>query len=149
MPGVRFWVPLAFCACVAVAHAQTGKWVVIDKTQQVLRAYEGRRLVLETRVSTGRWNGATPNGEYTAGDKFRMHYSRRYHNAPMPWSVQVNGHMFIHGFTSVPRYPASHGCIRLPRSFAKKLYNLTDFGSTTVVVTNKKARSSDEALGAA
>ena len=47
------------------------------------------------------------------------------------------------------RTPASHGCIRLPRSFAKKLYNLTDFGSTTVVVTNKKARSSDEALGAA
>jgi lipoprotein-anchoring transpeptidase ErfK/SrfK len=45
--------------------------------------------------------------------------------------------------------PASHGCIRLPRSFAKKLYNLTDFSSTTVVVTNKKARSSDEALGAA
>jgi lipoprotein-anchoring transpeptidase ErfK/SrfK len=43
-----------------------------------------------------------------------MHRSSRYHNAPMPWSVQVRGHVFIHGFTSVPRYPASHGCIRLP-----------------------------------
>jgi lipoprotein-anchoring transpeptidase ErfK/SrfK len=32
----------------------------------------------------------------------------------MPWSVQVNGNYFIHGFTSVPDRPASHGCIRLP-----------------------------------
>ena len=32
----------------------------------------------------------------------------------MPWSVQITGHIFVHGFTSVPRSPASHGCIRLP-----------------------------------
>jgi lipoprotein-anchoring transpeptidase ErfK/SrfK len=32
----------------------------------------------------------------------------------MPWSVQITGNIFVHGFTSVPRAPASHGCIRLP-----------------------------------
>jgi lipoprotein-anchoring transpeptidase ErfK/SrfK len=56
----------------------------------------------------------TPSGKFTAGVKLRMHYSRLYDNAPMPYSVQVNGNYFIHGFTSVPDRPASHGCIRVP-----------------------------------
>ena len=88
--------------------------VEIDKTLQVLRAYEDDRLVFQSRISTGKWDRSTPNGHFTAGKKHRMHYSKRYHNAPMPFSVQVNGHVFIHGFTAVPAWPASHGCIRMP-----------------------------------
>ncbi len=33
-----------------------------------------------------------------------------------------------------PGYPASHGCIRLPASFARQLYELTDLGATVSVV---------------
>jgi lipoprotein-anchoring transpeptidase ErfK/SrfK len=91
-----------------------GKRVEIDKTRQMLRAYEGGRLVMESRVSTGRQGRRTPDGRFVVGDKFRMHHSRLYHNAPMPYSVQVSGNYFIHGFTSVPRHPSSHGCVRLP-----------------------------------
>ena len=86
----------------------------VNLATQRLRAWQGERLVLESRVSSGR-RGSTPAGDFRAGPyKARRHYSSRYNNAPMPWSVQVNGHIFIHGFTSVPKYPASHGCIRLP-----------------------------------
>jgi len=88
--------------------------VEIDKTTQTLRAYEGDKLILETHVSTGKWDGSTPNGQFAAGDKYRMHYSRLFDNAPMPYSVEVTGNVFIHGFGSVPRWPASHGCIRVP-----------------------------------
>ena len=88
--------------------------VEVSLTGQRLRAWQGSRLILETKVSTGRRN-STPAGEFKAGPfKAVMHRSSRYKNAPMPWSVQVNGHIFIHGFTSVPDYPASHGCIRVP-----------------------------------
>ncbi|NNM30037.1 MAG: L,D-transpeptidase, partial [Akkermansiaceae bacterium] len=60
-------------------------------------------------------NNRTPSGNFRAGPyKARRHFSSLYENAPMPWSVQVTGHVFIHGFTSVPKYPASHGCIRVP-----------------------------------
>lgn len=90
------------------------KRVVVDKTTQELTAYEGDQVVLRTRVSTGRMGRRTPSGKFTAGVKMRMHYSRLYDNAPMPYSVQVNGNYFIHGFTSVPDRPASHGCIRVP-----------------------------------
>ena len=94
-----------------VAPAQR---VEIDLRKQRLLGWQGERLVLDTRISSGR-RGSTPAGEFIAGPfRSRMHYSSRYQNAPMPWSVQINGHIFVHGFSSVPRYPASHGCIRLP-----------------------------------
>ena len=37
----------------------------------------------------------------------------------------------------LPGYPASHGCIRLPWAFAKRLYGMTGYG-TTVTVTRKR-----------
>lgn len=98
----------------AIGGATGWKRVEVDKTSQVLRAYEGDRLVFQSRVSTGRWNRSTPNGQFEALEKSRMHYSLRYHHAPMPYSVHVTGNVFIHGFTYVPGWPDSHGCIRLP-----------------------------------
>ncbi|MEO6054717.1 MAG: L,D-transpeptidase family protein [Chthoniobacterales bacterium] len=90
------------------------KHVVIDKTRQELFAYEGNRLVFETHISTGKWNQSTPTGHFIAGEKSLMHYSKKYHNSPMPFSIYVTGNVFIHGYKNVPNYPASHGCIRLP-----------------------------------
>jgi len=88
--------------------------VEVSLKNQQLQGWQGDRLVLQTHISSGR-NGRTPAGEFHAGP-FRdpMHHSSLYNNAPMPWSVQINGNVFIHGFTSVPNYPASHGCIRVP-----------------------------------
>ena len=48
----------------------------------------------------------------------------------------------------LPGYPASHGCIRLPSKFARKLYGITDF-STVVTVTHKRPRSAAAALSIA
>ncbi len=115
--------------------AQTGgKRVVIDKTNQTLRAYEGGALVFQSRVSTGRPGRETPCGSFSAKSKSRMHYSTLYDNAPMPYSVQISGNYFIHGFSSVPNYPASHGCIRMPVGKASAFYNWVEPG-TPVSVT--------------
>lgn len=128
------------------------KRVEVSLGEQRLRAWQGGRLVLETNISSGR-NGRTPAGNFRAGPfKSRMHRSSRYHNAPMPWSVQINGHIFIHGFTSVPSYPASHGCVRMPLNKgnpARFFYEWVDRG-TPVVVTPvppkpKKSRTSSTA----
>jgi lipoprotein-anchoring transpeptidase ErfK/SrfK len=116
--------------------ATPAKRVEIDKTLQVLRAYEGDRLILESRVSTGRGN-STPNGSYRVQEKQRMHYSRLYDNAPMPYSVQVSGHYFIHGFSSVPNRPASHGCIRLPltgENPARVFYEWVEVGTPVEIM---------------
>jgi lipoprotein-anchoring transpeptidase ErfK/SrfK len=108
------------------------KKVVIDKTTQTLRAYEGEQVIIESRVSTGKMGKRTPSGKFKAGYKEQMHYSRLYDNAPMPWSVQVNGNYFIHGFSSVPDRPASHGCIRMPLNGdnpAKRFYEWVETGT--------------------
>jgi hypothetical protein len=88
--------------------------VEVSLKNQWLKGWQGNRLVIETKISSGR-NGAPPAGEFRAGPyRSKLHFSSLYNNAPMPWSVQINRHIFIHGFSSVPDYPASHGCIRMP-----------------------------------
>ncbi len=117
----------------SVQIARGAKRVEVDCTAQRLRAWQGEGLVLETPVSTGRAGRRTPTGDFTAGPyKARIHYSSLYNEAPMPFSVQVTGNVFIHGFSSVPRYPASHGCIRVPlseRNPARWFYEWIDRGT--------------------
>ena len=111
------------------------KRVVIDKTHQILRGYEGDRLVFQSRISTGKGN-STPSGRFHVRGKERMHYSRRYDNAPMPFSIHLRGHYFIHGFSFVPDYPASHGCIRLPLrngNPARRFYQWVDIGTPVII----------------
>ena len=76
-------------------------------------------------VSSGLPSYETPNGSFRA---FRMeedHYSKEFDEAPMPHSIFFTkiGHA-IHGTDSVNRLgsPASHGCIRLSRENAAKLF---------------------------
>jgi lipoprotein-anchoring transpeptidase ErfK/SrfK len=110
------------------------KSVRIDKSTQTLVAKQGERVVLETKVSTGRLASSTPNGEFSALMKKRMHYSSLYDNAPMPYSVQVVGNIFIHGYHSVPNRPASHGCIRLPlHGQAEFFWEWIEIGTPVVI----------------
>jgi len=116
-----------------IAIPFANKRVEVDLANQRLRAYQGARVVLDSTISTGREGKKTPAGEFRAGPvKSRMHRSRLYHNAPMPWSVQVHENIFIHGFRKIPRRPSSHGCIRLPLTGAnpaKWFYNWIDLGT--------------------
>lgn len=110
------------------------KRVVIDVPGQKLNAYQGDTLVFSTHVSTGKLGKSTPPGSYKAGPvKERMHYSKLYNNAPMPYSVQVNNDIFIHGFKSVPKKPASHGCIRVPIPAAKWFYSWIEVGDPVTI----------------
>ena len=87
---------------------------------------------MQTRISSGR-NRGTPTGNFKAGAyKAENHYSSLYHNAHMPWSVQVHGNIFVHGFAEVPDYPASRGCIRVPitgNNPAKRFYHWVETGT--------------------
>ncbi|PWU08096.1 MAG: hypothetical protein C5B47_05195 [Verrucomicrobia bacterium] len=131
-----FKYPLCFVLIfvgVNVSYSTGGKRVYIDKSTQTLTAYEGDQVVLRSHISTGRSKSPTPSGNYQVGVKERMHRSRLYDNAPMPYSVQFNNNYFIHGFSSVPRYPASHGCVRMPIGNAQKLFSWINAGTPVTV----------------
>lgn len=97
-------------------YARRGaKRVVINKKEQTLLAFQGERKVMTTNVSTGREAKQTPTGLFKAqAFKDPTHRSKLHNQAYMPWSVQIVGNVFIHGFKSVPGRAASSGCIRLP-----------------------------------
>jgi lipoprotein-anchoring transpeptidase ErfK/SrfK len=100
--------------------------VHIDKSRQRMWVYLDNDYVGDWKVSTARRGYWTPVGEFRPYTLHRMHYSRKYHNSPMPWSVFFKGGYAIHGTDAIRRLgrPASHGCIRVHPRNAKKLYQL-------------------------
>lgn len=118
------------------------------------------RLVAMTLVSHGRAGHETPPGRYEVMEKDPEHKSSEYGSwvrgdgsvvsnqakvgdsvpsgthyeaAPMPWFLRLTGDgVGLHaGF--VTGTPLSHGCIRLPLTFAQELYPLVSVGTTVVV----------------
>ena len=94
--------------------------------RETLRFLLGDRLVETFKVSTGRMGYGTPAGAYQAQWLAAKWRSKKYHNAPMPWSVFFHGGYAIHGTTDIRHLgrPASHGCVRLHPDNAKKFFSL-------------------------
>lgn len=109
--------------------AETSKPLVvarIDLSDQMMTAYVDDKLTNAFAVSTGRGRYRTPTGTWQAQWLSPRHRSKKYHNAPMPWSVFFYKGYAIHGTTEINRLgqPASHGCIRLHPDNAKIFYDL-------------------------
>lgn len=133
----------------STAALKAGVLIVVSIPSQRLFVFKDGDLWDSSRVSTGKPGKSTPTGTFTILEKKRRHRSTLYDDAPMPYMQRLTwGGVAMHG-GRVPGYRASHGCIRLPHEFAKKLYRLTDYDSTVVVVTKKRAKSAEQALEAA
>lgn len=130
---------LSLCALVFVtaAPAEAGVVAQVSKSSQRMRVYVNGVLAYDWAVSTARKGFVTPSGSYRVGHMARMHYSKKYHNSPMPHSMFFRGGYAIHGTYAVGHLgrQASHGCIRLAPANAAALYALTHaYGGTQVVI---------------
>ncbi len=98
----------------------------IDLSAQHMSVYVDGRLRHSWRVSTGRGRYRTPRGTFRPTVMRRIHYSSRYNNSPMPYSIFFHRGYAIHGTHEVSRLGrrASHGCVRLHPSAARTLYHL-------------------------
>ncbi len=107
--------------------------VVISLSDQLAYLYRGNALVAVATISSGTGDRPTPTGIFSVLGKKPMHRSRKYDNAPMPFTQFIDrwGVAMHAGYN--PGRPASHGCIRLPSAFAKKLYTVTDIGTPVIV----------------
>lgn len=100
-----------------------GNHIEVDKTRQVLLTVDGGRVTRILHVSTGA-TGNTPLGTW-----------RVYRKVPgMSWVLWYPmffvGGFAIHGYPSVPAYPASHGCVRVPMWAAPQLFSRFALGTT-------------------
>ena len=119
--------------------------VIISIPQQKAYVFKGDELLDTSPVSTGKPGYRTPTGTFPILQKKVHHHSNLYSNAPMPYMQRLTyGGVALHA-GDLPGYPASHGCIRLPWNFAKKLYSITRHG-TPVIVTNAEPQSPEDAL---
>lgn len=91
--------------------------VEISLDRQVLFLYENGSLLKILSVSTGTAATPTPTGTfrtYRSLTGWRTSYLGRLYNPQY-----FLGGYAIHGSTSVPAEPASHGCVRLPMNSAE------------------------------
>ena len=113
--------------------AEGAQRVVISLSDQMAYLYRGDTLMAVSTISSGQPGRDTPTGIFSVLDKQPMYRSKKYDNAPMPWMQRIDDYgVALHaGFN--PGYPASHGCIRLPTAFAKKLYSVTGVGTPVFI----------------
>lgn len=124
-PGEYVWVP-------QVAPAGPMLLIVNVRTQRAA-LYRNGVPIGATTVSTGRPGYETPTGVFTILQKHVEHYSNKYDNAPMPYMQRLTWQGVALHAGQLPGFPASHGCIRLPKGFARLLYDSTKVGMTVVV----------------
>jgi hypothetical protein len=134
--------------------------IIIHLSAQRAYFYKGKRLVGESSVSTGKPGFSTPPGRYRVIQKDKNHISSQYGDyvdeqgyvvesnidmrkdpkppgarfdgARMPYFMRFNGGYGMHaGY--VPRYRASHGCIRLPEEMAKHFFRAAHEGTPVIV----------------
>jgi peptidoglycan hydrolase-like protein with peptidoglycan-binding domain len=126
---------LSSCATAVSAadHARTLQ-IIVSKDAQSLTVYDGGKAVATSKVSTGKAGHDTPTGIFSVLEKRKYHESNLYSNAPMPWMQRLTwSGIALHESGSVPNYPASHGCVRLPAAFAKSLFQMTTRGVHVII----------------
>lgn len=114
--------------------------LIVDKALQKVSVYSNGKLITTSNVSTGKEGHETPGGIFSVLSKNRVHHSNIYSRSPMPFMQRLTwSGIALHESNSVPAYPASHGCIRLPGTFASQLFKFTHRGAQ-VIVTAQNVR---------
>lgn len=124
----------------------SGVLIVISKATQRMYVFKDGVPWASSPVSTGKRGHGTPAGVFPILQKKVFHRSNIYSNAPMPYMQRLTWRGIAIHAGRLPGYPASHGCIRLPQSFARALFAITRADATTVVVTNDPVRSDESAI---
>ncbi len=124
-----------------IADSDSGDplFLVVSTGSQKVDIYRGTQLVTSSQVSTGMPAHPTFLGAFSILEKQRWHHSNIYSGAPMPWMNRITWSGTALHAGIVPGYAASHGCIRLPYSFAPKLYDITSVGDNVVISRDRPA----------
>ena len=127
------------------SRATTSKKIVVDRSEQMLYAYDGDTLFTQLSISTGLAFTPTPRGTFTIYKKTPTRYmqgplpgiSDQYYDLPgVPWNLYFTEQgAVIHGAYWHDKFGKrwSHGCVNLPPEEAKKLYQWADLGTPVIV----------------
>ncbi|NQU99382.1 MAG: L,D-transpeptidase, partial [Parcubacteria group bacterium] len=134
MPGRRVWE----------GRAGVYKYIEVSIGQQKLEAYKAGRKVNESLVSTGTFKNPTPLGDFNVrnrllSDDMEWDYGEdhpdNYDLDNVPYVMYFNGPYSFHGTYWHSNFGnrMSHGCVNLPTSFAKWLYEWVSVGDPVYI----------------
>jgi lipoprotein-anchoring transpeptidase ErfK/SrfK len=134
--------------------------VVINLSEQRAYLVERGEVTLIAPIASGKAGWSTPRGRFTVFRKDIDHRSRsfgsvldaagrvvnssatplsrvpsggHYRLAPMPYFLEFSPAVGLHaGY--LPGYPASHGCVRMPRDLAARFFGRVSIGTPVAVV---------------
>ena len=127
-----FWSHLDNAVTPKPRYFQPSSHIEVDKAKQVLYVVRDGKVIHISPVSTAGLPGRfTPEGTFSIFRKVPGY-------DPSPLGVlykpmYFTGGYAIHGNPSVPPYPASHGCIRVPNFVIERLYETEPYGETVYV----------------
>ena len=138
--------------------------VVINLTEQAAYLFEDGRLAFVSPIASGKEGWGTPTGNFRIFSKDLDHksgnfgtvsdsYGRavnsnatpgsyvppgcHYSPAPMPYFMEFSKYVGMHaGY--LPGYPASHGCVRMPRDLAAEFFARVHIGTPVKVIGNAR-----------
>jgi lipoprotein-anchoring transpeptidase ErfK/SrfK len=133
--------------------------IVVRLGEQKAYLYHHKELVAVSPISSGREGKHTPTGRFSVIEKDADHRSTLYGNyvrhgrvvkenvdirqagrpagtrfegVPMPYFLRFSGAHGLHA-GHLPGYPASSGCVRLPKRQAKRFYDAVRLGTPVIV----------------
>lgn len=100
----------------------------VDLGDQRVVLWQDDKIILFSRISSGKSSTPTPTGTYLVTDKHRDWVSTLF-DARMPYYLRLScGDFGLHA-GELPGYPASHGCIRLPMQDAREFFKAVPIGT--------------------
>ncbi len=126
-------------------HATSTKKIIVDRSEQMLYAYEGEVLFMQQVISTGLDLTPTPRGLFTVYKKTPSRYmqgplpgiSDKYYDLPgVPWNLYFTYEgAIIHGAYWHASFGKqwSNGCVNVPLDKARELYLWAELGTSVLV----------------
>jgi hypothetical protein len=111
-----------------VVHPAAGEHLEAPLSKQVLVFAKGDKPFAVYPVSSGKSSTPTVTGHFTF-----IRQEPGYNSHGMYYSFYFYGGYAVHGYESVPDYPASHGCIRTFIADQPEIYERINFGESIFV----------------
>ena len=126
--GPATWQALADPKVPRPRHEWRGFHFEVDQTRQVVYAVRDGEIAAILHVSTGTPSTPTRDGVFRVARKIAGFSPNRLY-----YPSYFDGNRALHGWTEVPTYAASHGCVRIPYWNALWVYRLADYGTRVAV----------------
>jgi len=109
-------------------HAGGDFHLEVDQTHQVLLAVDRGDVTAILHISTGKPSTPTRDGSFRVSRKIAGFSPNHLY-----YPSYFDGNRALHGWTEVPTYPASHGCVRIPYWNAKWVFRHAPLGTRVIV----------------